>query len=113
MTLNGHLNATTDPDKIKLWWTKWPYAMIGARVPASCLVLDVDPRNAGDLNVLTTLVGELPETLTVWSGRNDGGRHLYFRRPVGPLSQSGRALADTAPGAATTSTSYGESPLWH
>jgi Bifunctional DNA primase/polymerase, N-terminal len=43
MTMNGHLNATTDPDQIKLWWTKWPNAMIGAKVPDSLLVIDLDP----------------------------------------------------------------------
>lgn len=62
--------------------------MIGVRVPDSCIVLDVDPRNGGDLAELETLTGPLPSTLTVWSGRNDGGRHLYFRRPPGPLTST-------------------------
>jgi hypothetical protein len=88
MTINGHLNATTDPDKIKIWWTKWPNAMIGAKVPDSLLVIDLDPRNGGDLEKLVALVGDLPPTLTVWSGRNDGGRHLYFLRPYGPLTST-------------------------
>jgi Bifunctional DNA primase/polymerase, N-terminal len=26
--------------------------------------------------------------LTAWSGRNDGGRHLYFLRPPGPLTST-------------------------
>ena len=61
--------------------------MIGAPVPAPFLVLDVDPRNGGDLAELEDhLVGRISETLTVWSGRNDGGRHLYFRRPAGQLT---------------------------
>src|SRR5215212_9797355 len=77
ITKHGHLEATTDPDQIKAWWGRWPIAMIGVRVPDSCIVLDVDPRNGGDLAELETLTGPLP-TLTVWSGRNDGGRHLYF-----------------------------------
>jgi hypothetical protein len=88
MTINGHLNATTDPDKIKLWWTKWPHAMVGAKVPDTLLVIDLDPRNGGDLEKLVALVGDLPPTLTVWSGRNDGGRHLYFLRPYGPLTST-------------------------
>lgn len=88
MTVNGHLNATTDPDLIKLWWTKWPHAMIGARVPNNCIVIDIDPRNGGSLEALTDQVGDLPETLTVWSGRHDGGRHLYFLRPAGPLTST-------------------------
>ena len=88
VTVNGHLNATTDPDKIKAWWTKWPNAMIGARVPDSCIVLDLDPRNGGSLGDLEARVGPLPATLTAWSGRNDGGRHLYWRRPAGPLTST-------------------------
>jgi hypothetical protein len=88
MTMNGHLNATMDPDQIKLWWTKWPNAMIGAKVPDSLLVIDLDPRNGGSHTVFTDLVGDLPDTLTAWSGRNDGGSHLYFLRPPGPLTST-------------------------
>jgi Bifunctional DNA primase/polymerase, N-terminal len=88
MTVNGHLNASTDPDKIKLWWTKWPRALIGARVPEALLVIDVDPRNGGSIAELEALAGPLPSTLTVWSGRNDGGQHLYFLRPTGPLTST-------------------------
>jgi len=88
MTVNGHLNATMDPDQIKLWWTKWPNAMIGARVPDNCIVIDIDPRNGGSLEALEEITGPLPATLTVWSGRNDGGRHLYFQRPANPLSST-------------------------
>jgi hypothetical protein len=75
-----------EPELIKEWWTRWPNAMIGAAVPDSCVVIDIDPRNGGSSEELETLVGPLPDTLTVWSGRNDGGRHLYFRRPAGELT---------------------------
>jgi Bifunctional DNA primase/polymerase, N-terminal len=85
LTVNGHHDATTNPDKIKLWWGRWPKAMIGAKVPDSAIVIDIDPRNGGDLAELESLTGPLPTTLTVWSGRNDGGRHLYFLRPAGQL----------------------------
>jgi hypothetical protein len=60
--------------------------MIGAAVPASVLVLDIDPRNGGSFESLVDRVGDLPETLTVWSGRDDGGRHLYYRQPLGELT---------------------------
>jgi hypothetical protein len=59
--------------------------MIGAAVPDSCIVIDIDPRNGGSTEELEALVGPPPVTLTVWSGRNDGGRHLYLRRPAGDL----------------------------
>jgi hypothetical protein len=38
--------------------------------------------------VFTDPVGDLPDTLTAWSGRNDGGSHLYFLRPPGPLTST-------------------------
>lgn len=46
------------------------------------VVLDVDPRHGGTLESL----GGLPKTLMSWSGRGDGGVHLYFKRPYGRLS---------------------------
>jgi hypothetical protein len=88
ITKHGHLEATTDPAQIKAWWSRWPYAMIGGRVLDTIIVIDIDPRNGGDLAALETTTGPLPPTLTVWSGRNDGGRHVYFRRPPGPLTST-------------------------
>ena len=83
-TRRGVHDATTDAVVVAAWWQRWPRANIGARVPAGLLVLDVDPRNGG----LATLEGwrMLPPTITVWSGRGDGGRHLYFRHPGGPVT---------------------------
>jgi hypothetical protein len=88
ITKHGHLEATTDPDQIKTWWRRWPYAMIGAPVPDSAIVIDIDPRNGGDPAELESLTAPMPDTLTAWSGRNDGGRHLYFRRPAGALTST-------------------------
>jgi len=82
----GVLDATTDPGQITEWWTRLPTANIGAGVPDGLLVIDVDPRNGGDLNDLGSGHDPLPPTLTVWSGREDGGRHSYFRWSGGPIS---------------------------
>jgi hypothetical protein len=84
LTEHGHLDASCDPDLIDAWWNIYPAAMIGSPVPNDLIVLDVDPRNGGDIDDL----GPLPPTLTVWSGRDDGGRHLYFQRPDGPLTST-------------------------
>lgn len=78
---HGHHEASSDPAVITRWWTRWPKALIGAVVPNSLAVLDVDPRNHGSMESLTAILGELPPTLTVMSGRGDGGRHLYYLRP--------------------------------
>jgi Bifunctional DNA primase/polymerase, N-terminal len=88
LTINGFHDASRNPDQIRAWWTRWPQAMIGAPVPESLLVIDLDPRHGGNLAELEKLTGPLPATLTVWSGRNDGGRHLYYLRPAGPLTST-------------------------
>jgi hypothetical protein len=83
-TAHAVLDATDDFAVIQKWWARWPVANIGAAVPLPLIVLDIDPRNGGDVAAL----GELPPTLTVWSGREDGGRHLYFLRPAGALTST-------------------------
>jgi hypothetical protein len=89
--LGGHgvLDATTDLVTVAVWWAgKYKGANIGARVPESMFVLDVDPRHGGDATIaaLQDRYGQLPQTLTTVSGRGDGGVHLFYRRPPGELS---------------------------
>ena len=87
LTRHGHLEATVDPWLIKEWWRRHADAMIGTRVPEGLMVVDIDPRNGGSRRAIETACkAAIPPTLTVWSGRGDGGCHLYFRRPVGQLS---------------------------
>jgi Bifunctional DNA primase/polymerase, N-terminal len=81
--------ATTDPMQITDWWIRWPKALIGSPVPESRCVIDIDPRNGGSVEKLEKLTGApIRQTLTVWSGRNDGGKHLVYRRPPGDLTQT-------------------------
>jgi hypothetical protein len=86
-SLGGHgvLDATTDVDQVVDWWSgRHRGANIGARVPASMFVLDVD-----DLAALADLEAEhgaLPNTLTTISGRAAGGKHMYFRLPHPKIS---------------------------
>jgi len=61
---------------------------IGVRLRDVDLVLDVDPRNfaQGDdpLARLSQDVGvDLEDAPTVVTGRGDGGRHIYYRKPAG------------------------------
>ena len=57
-------------------------------MPASLLVIDADPRKDPDcLSKLGDAIRQpLPVTLAAWSGRGDGGKHLYYLRPPGPLT---------------------------
>jgi hypothetical protein len=84
MISNGFHGATCDPDVIQNWWRRSPRAMIGATVRPTWVVLDIDPRHGGNRDALEPL----PPTLTAWSGRGDGGHHLYFQRPLGPLTST-------------------------
>lgn len=85
----GVLDATTDIGQVAAWWGG-PYRAcnIGARVPESMFVLDVDPRNGGaeTITELKRQHGPLPKTLATISGRGDGGSHRFYRRPAGKLS---------------------------
>lgn len=88
-TKHGKNDATTDPDQIRAWWTRWPNANIGIALPDAVIALDIDPRHDGHLGY-AQLIGEhgaLPDTLAAASGRRDGGMHLYFRHPGGTLTQ--------------------------
>ena len=77
----GHLDATTDIRQVREWWTRWPNALIGSPVPRHLVCLDIDPRKSGStLARLEKVTGELPETMAVFSGRGDGGCHLFFLR---------------------------------
>jgi hypothetical protein len=86
--VHGFHEASADSAVIAGWWRRWPSALIGCPVPDSLLVLDIDPRNGGSYEALTAVLGPLPPTLTVWSGRADDGRHLYFRRPACKVSSA-------------------------
>jgi len=91
-SVHGVLDATSDLVQVIAWWSG-PYRgrNIGGRVPKSLFVLDIDPRKEGCERGLLELQEEngwLPDTLTMLSGRGDGGRHYYFKHPGGELSQA-------------------------
>lgn len=72
-TAHGKDDATTDETQIRAWWTSTPTANIGLRPVPGVIVLDVDPRNGGNLDAL----GHLPAT---WIARTGGGGwHLLYR----------------------------------
>jgi hypothetical protein len=82
---HGVLSASRQFAVIDHWWSG-PYAghNIAGRVPDGLFALDIDPREPDG----TAFLAEhppLPDTLTVISGRGDGGRHMYYRRPYGKL----------------------------
>jgi len=85
---HGLYAATSDPERVARWWQRWPAANIGARVPGSLFVLDIDPRHGGldRLAQLEAEHGALPPTRVSRSGRGDGGQHRWFLHPGGQVS---------------------------
>jgi hypothetical protein len=84
LTPHGVKDATTDPETIKEWWTRWPSANIGIACGAESdlLVVDVDPRNGGELalNALMEEQGvQMPDTTTAFTG--GAGKHYYLKFP--------------------------------
>lgn len=89
-TANGFKDASSDPEQVERWWTAHPNAMIGCRIPAGMMAFDIDPRHGGDKvwAALIDLFGPVPTSRCHFSGRNDGGFHVWFQRPDGLLTMS-------------------------
>ncbi|HZZ29007.1 MAG TPA: bifunctional DNA primase/polymerase [Pirellulales bacterium] len=87
LTAHGVKDATTDQEKIKTWFTRWPDAGVGiaAGIASGLVVLDIDAAKDGleSLAQLETEHGPLPTTLKVKTG--GGGFHFYFIHPGGRI----------------------------
>lgn len=76
---HGFNSATLDPDLIREWWTRNPWANVGiATGPSDLVVVDVDPKNGGNATYddLVRRYGALPATHHVRTG--GGGDHYYL-----------------------------------
>lgn len=84
-TAHGVKDASSDPNQIRQWWEQWPNAGVGLACGAVSGVwaLDVDTDKGGSLSLddIEMTHGVMPDTLTSHTG--GGGRHLFFRAPVG------------------------------
>lgn len=84
--------ATTNAQTIRAWWRKYPAANVGIAtgIDSRLLVLDVDPRNGGDVELEALLArhGKLESTMRVETG--GGGLHFYFEHPNGGLALRGK-----------------------
>ncbi|MFH1356626.1 MAG: DUF3987 domain-containing protein [bacterium] len=83
ITRCGFKDASTSITLIERRWEKWPNANIGIPTgkASNLVVLDIDPRNGGDLSLedLEDKYGKLPETVESLTG--GGGRHIIFKHP--------------------------------
>jgi hypothetical protein len=96
LTQNGHHDATTDEDRIKDWWHRYPFALVGipSGPPSALWILDVDgDQGRQSLNSLLSRLGlERIEDLTrVVSRTPSGGLHLFFQFEPGttPRNRAG------------------------
>lgn len=76
--------ATTDPEIIRGWWTKWPKANIGiATEPSGLLVVDVDVKKGKEGEwaycMLDGVLGSAPWPKTLQAHTPSGGWHDYFK----------------------------------
>jgi len=86
--------ASTEPTAIRDWLSRWPEALIGMVTgePSNIAVLDVDTKHntANGYDTLDDLgFGVLPDTPIAHTA--SGGLHLYFRRPLAGLRNTGGA----------------------
>lgn len=81
LTSGGLYAATTDPDQIRRWWTRWPEALIGLPTGLIYDVLDVDIKPDVDGRVAFRFLAGLG---LIWDnvvrivGTASGGSHYYF-----------------------------------
>lgn len=76
---HGLTDASVDPQRIELWWTRWPEANVGLRTGVAMDVADVDSPD-GWHGLRHLLGGSLPAGPQVRTG--GGGWHFWFR-PMG------------------------------
>ena len=90
-TPRGLHDASTDSDRIRGWWGRWPNANIGVVTGArsGLVVLDVDlPDGPSSLAKLQAEHGRLPATCEQTTG--SGGRQLLFAHPDFPVGNRAR-----------------------
>ncbi|AWD90204.1 bifunctional DNA primase/polymerase domain protein [Dickeya phage Sucellus] len=88
---NSHLNATSNEQTIKAWWTAWPLANIGLACSASGLfVVDIDvhseDKNGFDAldDFETTTDSKVNSPVAQDTG--GGGLHMFFKAPEGLIT---------------------------
>ena len=83
LTPNGKDDATSDPEQVDAWWTRWPNANIGIAVePSGLVVADYDIGAAKD-GLKTRVELGFDRWGTRQAKTGGGGLHEYFTAPQG------------------------------
>ena len=80
MVLRGFHSATRDPAVIRRWWSRDPYANIGAPPPDGVFLVDCDYYRNEDLDDELRDLG-IEWTPTLAAETPGGGLHRYYRHP--------------------------------
>jgi len=96
-TAHGFMDATTDPDLIREWWTRWPDALIGVPSGINFVVLDVD---CGKHVTAMQWYGRANFPLTRTHITRSNGRHLLFK----PDARVGNSVSKICRGVDTRGT---------
>jgi bifunctional DNA primase/polymerase-like protein len=84
LTPHGFKDASRNPEHVRRWWTATPGANLGLWPGPSGLVVVDGDGPVGEATLTARGLTAEP-TLTVVTGRADGGRHLYFAGPTTPI----------------------------
>jgi hypothetical protein len=76
LTPTGFHDATSNPETIREWWTRWPHANIGAPTGDTFDVIDIDG-GAAAWAQLTAKHGTPKHIAVAMTGRTAGGFHYY------------------------------------
>lgn len=81
ITKHGFHDATDNVNQIKEWWDLYPNAGIGTPTGEinNFLVIDIDPRNGGDVSFQRLQEKYQPFPHTVESITGGGGNHFFFK----------------------------------
>lgn len=78
---HGAYDGTTDPERIRRWWSRYPRANIGANLGDDRLVFDLDLEH-GEVDL------PFPPTRSHPTGRGGGNRHLVYRHSPGSMAST-------------------------
>jgi len=91
-TAHGLKDATDDGATLERWWLEDETYNVGVRTGAisGVVVLDIDGPD-GEVSWSELTSGDEPKTLHQRTGREDGGRQLFFEHPGGEVKIGNRA----------------------
>lgn len=90
---SGLKEATTDPEKIKAWWTQYPDANIAIVTGAISGIVVVDLDGQEGKNEWAELVKQHGATPRGWRIKTGGGgRHVYFAHPGGEVRNTAKRI---------------------